>query len=116
MTSKPIDQQATSNDTSATSSVYFLHARPEILQLVPITATRILDVGCGAGVLGASIKSRQIAEVHGVELTSEAASKAEARLDRVWNRPVESVLSELNDGYYDCIVAADVLEDRLSGP
>ncbi len=89
---------------------YYQHARPEILGLIPDAARRVLDVGCGAGILGASIKARQTAEVHGVELTSHAAGKAEACLDRVWNLPIESALPELADGYYDCIVAADVLE------
>lgn len=105
-----IDQQAVSNDAATTSISYYSNARPEILQLVPISASRILDVGCGAGVLGKSIKSRQAAEVHGVELMSDAASKAGNCLDRVWNLPIESALPELADGYYDCIVAADVLE------
>ncbi len=105
-----LDQQTVSNDAETISDSYYFHARPEILQLVPISATRILDVGCGAGILGASIKSRQAAEVHGVELMSDAASKAEGCLDRVWNLPVESALPELANDYYDCIVAADVLE------
>lgn len=102
-----VDQQ---NSAAPISSLYYLHARPEILQLVPLSAIKILDIGCGAGVLGASIKLRQIAEVHGVELMSDAARKAGRCLDRVWNLPVESALPELADGYYDCIVAADVLE------
>ncbi len=110
MANLSIDQQAASNDAAAISNSYYSHVRPEILQLVPISATRMLDVGCGAGVLGASIKSRQTAEVHGVELMSDAASKAAVYLDRVWNLPIESALPELADGYYDCIVAADVLE------
>lgn len=110
MANLSIDQQAAPNDAGAISNSYYSHVRPEILQLVPISATRILDVGCGAGVLGASIKSRQAAEVHGVELMSDAASKAGSYLDRIWNLPIESALPELADGYYDCIVAADVLE------
>ena len=110
MANLSLDQQTVSNDAATTSNSYYSHVRPEILQLVPIAATRILDVGCGAGLLGASIKSRQAAEVHGVELMSDAASKAQGYLDRVWNLPIESALPELADGYYDCIVAADVLE------
>lgn len=110
MANLSIDQQASSNEGDVISGSYYSHVRPEILQLVPISATRILDVGCGAGVLGVSIKSRQVAEVHGVELMSDAASKAGSYLDRIWNLSIESALPELADGYYDCIVAADVLE------
>ena len=110
MVNLSIDQQAASNDVGAISNSYYSHARPEILQLVPASAIRILDVGCGIGVLGVSLKSRQTAEVHGVELTSDAARKAGAYLDRVWNLSIESALPELADSYYDCIVAADVLE------
>ncbi|MBI3772166.1 MAG: methyltransferase domain-containing protein [Gammaproteobacteria bacterium] len=110
MANLSIDQQAASNAADEISSLYYFHARPEILQLVPTSAVRVLDVGCGAGVLGATIKSRQSAEVHGVELMSDAANKAAGSLDRVWNLPIESALPELADGYYDCIIAADVLE------
>ncbi len=88
----------------------FLGHRFHAIKLVPIFATRILDVGCGAGVLGKSIKWRQAAEVHGVELAIGAAGNAGDHLDRVWDRPIESVLPELSDDYYDCIIAADVLE------
>lgn len=110
MANLSIDQKTTSSQAEENSNSYYSHTRLEILQLVPVSAIRVLDVGCGTGALGASIKLRQPAEVHGVELTSDAARKAEVYLDRVWNYPIESALPELADGYYDCIVAADVLE------
>ena len=47
---------------------YFGHARPEVLALVPESARRVLDIGCGAGRLGEAIKARQQAEVVGIEL------------------------------------------------
>lgn len=97
-------------DTEPLSSHYYAYSRPEVLELVPTNATRILDVGCGAGVLGASIKLRQAAEVHGVELQPDAANKAKGSCDRVWNCTIEAALPELADNYYDCIIAADVLE------
>ena len=104
------DQQSTSSEKKANSNLYYSHTRPEIVELVPVSAARILDVGCGAGALGAFIKSQRTVEVHGVELMNDAAIKAEACLDKVWNRPIELALPELANDYYDCIVAADVLE------
>jgi len=89
---------------------YYHHARTEVLELVPPSAHRILDVGCGEGTLGASIRARQSAEVHGVELVPSAAVRARHQLDKVWNSSVEQALPTLPAGYYDCIVAADVLE------
>ena len=42
--------------------------RPEVQELVPAGARRILDLGCAAGALGAALKRRGGAEVVGVEL------------------------------------------------
>lgn len=105
-----IDHLPATSLGDGTMNSYYSHVRPEILNLVPTSATKILDVGCGAGVLGASLKLRQSAEVHGVEITNEAANKAAIYLDHVWNCPIELALPNIKDGYYDCIVAADVLE------
>ena len=92
------------------SSGYYEYARQEILALIPETASRILDVGCGAGGLGSLIKARQSAEVHGVEIVPPAAAIAETRLDRVWRGTIEGALPDLPNAYYDYIVVADVLE------
>lgn len=98
---------------ASTPGMYYLHARPEVVDLVPITAQRILDVGCGAGGLSATLKARQSAEIHGVEIVEQAAEHARHHLDHVWNSGIEAALPELPDGYYDCIVIADVLEHLL---
>ena len=92
-----------------TPGTYYLHARPEVLDLVPLTARKLLDVGCGAGGLSANLKARQTVEVHGVELVDKAADHARKYLDQVWNSTIEEALPNLPDGYYDCIVIADVL-------
>ncbi|MFN3919409.1 MAG: methyltransferase domain-containing protein [Methylohalobius sp.] len=92
---------------------YYSNPRPEILDLIPLSAKRILDVGCGAGNLGAGIKARQEAEVHGIEPFSPVVSYATAHLDKVWNTTVEEAIPELQDEYYDCIILADVLEHLL---
>jgi GT2 family glycosyltransferase/2-polyprenyl-3-methyl-5-hydroxy-6-metoxy-1,4-benzoquinol methylase len=96
------------NDTSPIK--YYLHSRPEIIELVPLAARKVLDVGCGAGGLCVGLKNRQEVEVEGVELVEQAAVFARSHMDRVLNCTIEEALPNLPDGYYDCIVAADVLE------
>ena len=67
-------------------AVYFGHARPEILALIPTTARVVLDIGCGAGRLGEALKARQTAEVVGVELNELAAAAARAARPCLYGR------------------------------
>lgn len=92
---------------------YYHHVRPEVLDRVPLSAGKVLDVGCGAGGFSANLKSRQNVVVHGVELVAEAAEHARKHLDKVWSSTIEEALHDLPDGYYDCIVVADVLEHLI---
>jgi glycosyltransferase involved in cell wall biosynthesis/Flp pilus assembly protein TadD/2-polyprenyl-3-methyl-5-hydroxy-6-metoxy-1,4-benzoquinol methylase len=89
---------------------YFEFARPEVVALIPETARRILDIGCGAGRLGALVKARQPAEIVGVELQHEAAARARQCLDRVIDQSVEDPQLDFPVGQFDCVVCADVLE------
>lgn len=85
--------------------------RPEVQELVPAGARRILDVGCASGLLGAALKARQGAEVVGIELSTDYAADAAARLDRVITGDVETLdLATRRLGRFDCVIAADVLE------
>jgi trans-aconitate methyltransferase len=52
---------------------YFGYDRPEVAALIPATARRVLDMGCGAGRLGALLKERQHAEVVGIERSRHVA-------------------------------------------
>lgn len=89
---------------------YFQHVRQEILGLVPMQASAILDVGCAVGNLGRALKERQTCEVAGIETHPAAAAVARRWLDRVWDQDVDTVLDELPSAAFDCVVAADVLE------
>jgi methionine biosynthesis protein MetW len=90
---------------------YFEFDRPELRELVPREARHVLDVGCGAGALGAALREERGIEVMGLELSADAAARARERLDAV----VEANLDELEElpferGSFDAMVFGDVLE------
>jgi methionine biosynthesis protein MetW len=85
--------------------------RPEVQDLVPVSARRILDLGCSSGALGAALTARQGAEVVGIELDPAYADDARGRLDRVIEGDLETLDPDgLGLGGFDCLIAADVLE------
>lgn len=101
----------------ATNSVegdYYACSRPDVQRLINTASKRILDVGCGAGMLGGSLKQKRGAEVWGVEYVPEVAKIAAGRLDRVISGAIEDALAQLPDGYFDTIICADVLEHLVN--
>jgi 2-polyprenyl-3-methyl-5-hydroxy-6-metoxy-1,4-benzoquinol methylase len=84
-----------------------------VLSLVPDTAGRILDLGCGSGALGREIKRERECEVTGVTFSDEEAKSARECLDDV-------VVCDLNEfeprglGEFDCIICSHVLEHLYS--
>lgn len=92
------------------SGAYFQYARDDIAALVPRNARRVLDVGCAAGRLGANLKTRRACEVYGVEIAPGVAEQAKQVLDQVVVGDVEALDLPFPDGFFDCIVYADVLE------
>lgn len=91
-------------------NVYYEYNRPEVQELVNTNSQRILDVGCGSGVMANELKQKLNAEVWGIELFEDAARKASAKLDKVILGKVEDAIEQLPDNYFDTIIFADVLE------
>lgn len=92
------------------SPQYYQNLRPEVLNIIPRSSRRILEVGCGAGVMGAALKSRQECEVTGMEIILEVEDQARSNLDRVIIGDFVANSFKLEDSYYDTIILADVLE------
>jgi 2-polyprenyl-3-methyl-5-hydroxy-6-metoxy-1,4-benzoquinol methylase len=89
---------------------YFAWDRPELLALVPVSARRVLDIGCGAGQLGRHLKVRQPVEVIGIELDTDAARVAVEHLDRVLVGNVEVMELSFAERSLDAVICGDVLE------
>jgi methionine biosynthesis protein MetW len=79
-----------------------------------VEGSRVLDVGCGSGAIGAWIRDRFAVEVVGIEPNTERAAAARNRGLSVFQEPLsESFFAE--HGHFDFIVFADVLE-HLANP
>jgi len=91
-------------------STYYSNDRHEMSGFIPHTASRVLDVGCGAGNFGKYLKKYRNLEVWGVEYSNEAARFAANKLDKVINADINEAISALPRNYFDCIVFNDVLE------
>src|SRR3990170_2409074 len=89
---------------------YFRQGRKEVETLVPEEAMRILDVGCGEGILGKSLLDGGAAEVVGIEVDPVVSGSAKENLSRVLQGDVAFLEIPFEDGYFDCIICADVLE------
>jgi 2-polyprenyl-3-methyl-5-hydroxy-6-metoxy-1,4-benzoquinol methylase len=91
----------------------FERERPEVTRHVPLSARRLLDVGCGAGAASAAAKrERPGLAVVGIERDPGAAARARALLDRVHEGDALAALSRLAEAgeRFDAFVFADVLE------
>jgi O-antigen biosynthesis protein len=92
---------------------YYSHPRPELLRLMPDGVRRVVDVGCGAGALGASIKAQfpQV-EVRGIEIVPEQAERARGVLDDAAAQSADAPMPAPWP-VPDCLIFADVLEHLM---
>lgn len=99
--------------SQATDSSYYRHARPELVAQVDSPAGRVLDLGCGAGMVSAAIRERcEVREIWGVEVVPAVAEQARRNpaLDRVLCGDISELIDELPAASFSHIVAGDVLE------
>lgn len=89
---------------------YYSFERSEMLELLPKTSKRILEVGCGQGTFSAQIKAYNNAEVWGIEYMPKEGEIAKSILDKTFIGAIEDYIKDLPDNYFDAIFFNDVLE------
>jgi 2-polyprenyl-3-methyl-5-hydroxy-6-metoxy-1,4-benzoquinol methylase len=91
----------------------YIGVRRDILEHIPFSAKRLLDVGCSVGALGEVVARRNSgAQIYGIELDPEMAEIAREKLDKVYIENMDhfSLVQEFADEAFDCVVLADILE------
>lgn len=86
----------------------------ELLERIPASDKRILDVGCGAGD-NARLLKNEFRELHGLTLSDAEAKLAAPHFHKVTVANVETWKPEYPAGYFDAIVLSHVLE-HLTDP
>lgn len=94
---------------------YHEDPRPDIQALIDPRGRRCLDVGCGAGALTGALRAAGATHIAGIEPHAEAAALARRRLDVLVEGSVLTSPLPFEEGEFDIIVFADVLE-HLADP
>jgi 2-polyprenyl-3-methyl-5-hydroxy-6-metoxy-1,4-benzoquinol methylase len=89
---------------------YYAYTRPELLPFIPKTIKKALDVGCGSGSFGQTLKRNFNCEVWGIEPDTEAAKKGVGLIDKMIINSFSANMPELEGMKFDCIFFNDVLE------
>ncbi len=88
--------------------------RMDIIDLVPGSCERVLEIGCGTGATGAFLKARNPDLYYvGMEIDEDAAMIAKTRLDEAIAIDIEKIHPDqfkLEKDYFDLLIVADVLE------
>jgi 2-polyprenyl-3-methyl-5-hydroxy-6-metoxy-1,4-benzoquinol methylase len=90
-------------------SEYYEERRSDLVAVLGRPLGRVLDVGCGAGIVGSELRAAGAERLVGVELDQEAAERARPAYDELLVGPVEELLDRI-PGAFDTIVCYDVLE------
>lgn len=93
---------------------YYEHPRLDFLTWVAPRGTRALDLGCGAGAFGHTLRNQGFSYLAGVEIMPEAATRARDTYDLILEMPIADALPRIS-GTFDLILCADVLE-HLTDP
>jgi O-antigen biosynthesis protein len=96
---------------------YYDNPRVDAVARLPRPIGTVLDVGCGAGGVGATLRAAGATRIVGIEPHAPSAARARDVLDEVHEGTAEEVLAGGSvSGPFDTIVAYDVLEHVADPP
>jgi 2-polyprenyl-3-methyl-5-hydroxy-6-metoxy-1,4-benzoquinol methylase len=94
-----------------TDSGYFENERADVVAKLAAPLGRVLDIGCGAGGVGRSLRAAGADRIVGIEIHAPSAERARGILDEVHVGAVEQALTDGRvQGPFDTFVLYDVLE------
>lgn len=97
--------------TKTKDKAYYANVRQEMLDFIPSSAKKILEIGCGEGKFSAQFGDD--IEKWGIEPYLPSANKAQEILHKVLVGTIDEKIAELPDNYFDAIILNDVLEHLL---
>jgi len=86
--------------------------REDLIALLPQGTRKVLDVGCGLGMMGVELKKQGI-EIVGIEKNIDAAKEAEKNLSKIIIGDIENIILPFEKGYFDCLIFGDILEHTI---
>lgn len=93
------------------SDSYYRNVNADLLAWLPLSATRVLEIGCGEGALAAAYRQRNPgAHYTAVELHAPSAAVARSRVDRLIGGDIETMPDPDVGGPFDLALMGDVLE------
>ena len=98
------------------SAPYYSNVNPDLLNWMPLSARKVLEIGCGDGALAAAYRLRNpAAHYTAVEIHPPSALIARGRVDRLIQADIEVMSDEECGGPFDLTLMGDVLE-HLADP
>lgn len=91
---------------------YYQNKRTEMLEFIPLSAKKILEIGCGEGDFSAQLVREGI-ETWGIEPNNISFKKSKKKLFKVIEGTIDEKLNELPNDYFDVIILNDVIEYLL---
>ena len=93
-------------------SSYYKNTRLEMISLVPKSAKKILEIGCGQGNFSSQLLGDKV-EIWGVEPNKKSAQIAGNKFYKVLIGTLDETIDSLPNNYFDAIILNDVLEHLL---
>jgi 2-polyprenyl-3-methyl-5-hydroxy-6-metoxy-1,4-benzoquinol methylase len=104
-----------SQDYESKVGEYFADVRTQIEPLLPATAPRVLEIGCGTGATLRWLKANgRVQQSYGIELCEPVAAQARQHVDEVIVGDAERLIDDVFPGMqFDLILCLDVLEHMI---